>query len=89
MRLNPNICEVAVKVLIPLKSSKFWYFFSFLADVWERRLFGVDVYLTFLNSRGRGHTRSGGWGYLKMALIRTFMLYGYVNVLHVLNDFNL
>ena len=53
------------------------------ALIWSGRLFNI------LNSRGRGHTRSGGWGYLKMALIRTFMLYGYVNVLHVLNDFNL
>ena len=33
-----------------------------MADVYERHLFGVDVYLTFLNSRGGGQTRSGGGG---------------------------
>ena len=60
VRRNHNICEAAVKVLIPLKSPKFLYFFSgnvfsFFADVWERRLFEVDVYI--LNSRGG---RGGG-----------------------------
>ena len=58
--------------------------------MWERRLFEVDVYI--LNSRGgRGGADSklGGGGYLKMTLIRAFTLYGYINVLHVLNDFNL
>ena len=50
-----------------------------MADVYERHLFGVDVYLTFLNSRGGGQTRSGGGGegggYLKIVWIRAFMLY--------------
>ena len=53
------------------------------ALIWSGRLFNI------FKLKGRGRLEVGGGRYLKMALIRAFMLYGYVNVLHVLNDFNL
>ena len=58
--------------------------------MWERHLFGVDVYLTFLNSRGGGQTRSGGGGgVFENGLDSSIYVVCYVNVLHVLNDFSL
>ena len=77
------MCEVADKVLIPLKSSKFWYFFLVIffflggcvgkALIWSGRLFNI------FKLKGRGQTRSGGGGgggwYLKIVWIRAFMLY--------------
>ena len=60
--------------------------------MWERHLFGVDVYLTFLNSRGGGQTRSGGGGggvVFENSLDSSIYVVCYVNVLHVLTDFNL
>ena len=58
--------------------------------MWERHLFGVDVYLTFLNSRGGGQTRSwGGGGIFENSLDSSIYVVCYVNVLHVLNDFSL
>ena len=57
--------------------------------MWERHLFGVDVYLTFLNSRGGGQTRSWGGGIFENSLDSSIYVVCYVNVLHVLNDFSL
>ena len=57
--------------------------------MWERHLFGVDVYLSFLNSGGGGQTRSGGGGVFENSLDSSIYVVCYVNVLHVLNDFNL
>lgn len=91
VRRNPNICEVADKVLIPLKSSKFWYFslviFFFLggsvgkALIWSRRLFNI------FKLKGRGQTRSGG--IFENSLDSSIYVVCYVNVLHLLNDFSL
>ena len=53
----------------------------------------MDVYLTFLNSRGGGQTRRGGGGgggvVFENSLDSSIYVVCYVNVLHVLNDFNL
>ena len=60
--------------------------------MWERHLFGVDVYLTFFNRRGEGQTRSvwgGGGKVFENSLDSSIYVVCYVNVLHVLNDFNL
>ena len=54
------------------------------ALIWSGRLF------TFLNSRGGGQTRSGGGGgVFENSLDSSIYVVCYVNVLHVLNDFNL
>ena len=61
------------------------------ALIWSGRLF------TFLNSRGGGQTRSVGGGgggggggvVFENSLDSSIYVVCYVNVLHVLNDFNL
>ena len=96
VRRNPNICEVADKVLIPLKSSKFWYFFLVIffflggcvgkALIWSGRLFNI------FKLKGRGQTRSGVGGggvVFENSLDSSIYVVCYVNVLHVLTDFNL
>lgn len=94
VRRNPNICEVADKVLIPLKSSKFWYFFLVIffflggsvgkALIWSKRLFNI------FKLKGRGQTRSGGGGGVsENSLDSSIYVVCYVNVLHLLNDFSL
>ena len=57
--------------------------------MWERHLFGVDVYLTFLNSRGGGRLEVGGGGVFGNSLDSSIYVVCYVNVLHLLNVFSL
>ena len=50
----------------------------------------MDVYLTFLNSRGGGRLEvGGGGGVFENSLDSSIYVVCYVNVLHLLNDFSL
>ena len=52
----------------------------------------MDFYLTFLNSRGGGRLEVGGGGrggVFENSLDSSIYVVCYVNVLHVLTDFNL